>query len=200
MKLIFEDKVNSNRAEFLAKVRNVASRLGIDPNWLMAAMYFESGLNPKAVNPYTQATGLIQFMPSTARSLGINQAALLAMNNVAQLEYVYQYLKPYRNRFKSFIDLYLSIFFPLAIGKPDNWVLQTSRLTAKRIAEQNGIFDLNKDNRITVGEIKKAYLNKIPEQYHKLLKPATITVGTVLLTTAIIYGIHIYRTRNKEAA
>ena len=50
-------------------------------------MVFESRLNPQAVNPISGATGLIQFMPSTARG-GTTTAVLKRMSNVQQLDYV----------------------------------------------------------------------------------------------------------------
>ena len=61
---------SENRSrEFKQKVIDIAGRLQMNPNHLMSIMSFESGLNPRAVNRYSNATGLIQFLPSTcARS------------------------------------------------------------------------------------------------------------------------------------
>ena len=42
---------------FETKVRTIATELRLEPNYLMAAMKFESGLNPKAVNKLSGATG-----------------------------------------------------------------------------------------------------------------------------------------------
>ena len=112
----FEEYIKENREEFTEKVNNISNELGIDANWLMFVMWFESRLNPKAVNPISGATGLIQFMPSTARSLGTTTDVLKRMNNVQQLDYVLAYLRPYKGRMKHWIDVYLAVFYPKAMG------------------------------------------------------------------------------------
>lgn len=66
----FENKVTSNKEAFLQKVRLICAKLGIEPDWLMFVMNSESGLNPAAYNPNGGASGLIQFMPDTAKGLG----------------------------------------------------------------------------------------------------------------------------------
>jgi hypothetical protein len=152
--MLFEEKVKTNRAAFVAKVNKIAALLGIQADWLMAVMYFESRLNEKAVNRSTNATGLIQFMPATAAGLGTSVQSLLSMTNLQQLDYVYAYYKPRAGKLKSLVDLYLCTFFPAAIGMPDQHILQTSRISAGSIAKVNQIFDQNKDLKITVGEIK----------------------------------------------
>lgn len=158
--LAFENFIRSNKTEFIRKVNAVSSYLGIQPDWLMTIMFAESTLNEKAVNRVTRATGLIQFMPATAVGLGTTVDYLLTLSNVEQLDWVQKYYAPYRNRLKSVYDLYLVTFFPVALGKADNWVMQTSRLSARIIAEQNPGVDINKDGQITVGEFKQ-YVDKI---------------------------------------
>lgn len=157
----FEEYIKENREEFTEKVNNISNELGIEANWLMFVMWFESRLNPQAVNPISGAQGLIQFMPSTARSLGTTTDILKRMNNVQQLDYVLAYLRPYKGKMKSWVDVYLAVFYPKAIGKP-NFVI-----TPDIVAKQNKIFDLNKDLDITVDEIKTALRNNMPEKYKK---------------------------------
>ncbi len=135
-------------------LQELATKLGVSQQWLLKLFRIESKNDPKAVNKFTGATGLIQFMPATARALGTTTAALAAMTYEQQLDYVYKYLKPYTGRFRQFCDLYFAVFFPLAIGKPDDWVMQTSSLSASKIAQQNPFYDVNKDSKITVGEVK----------------------------------------------
>ncbi len=155
----FENEIKINRDAFTAKVKQVGNALGINPNYLMAVMSLESGLRSDAVNPVTGASGLIQFMPATARNLGTTLKEIREMSNVEQLDYVYSYLSTYSGKMNSLADVYFAVFFPAAIGKPDSFVLQTSSLSASKIASQNPIFDLNKDSVITVGEVKE-YWNK----------------------------------------
>ena len=94
----FIEYVKENREEFTEKVASICSQLNIKPDWLMFVMWFESKLNPQAVNPISGATGLIQFMPSTARGLGTTTDVLRHMKNVKQLDYVLAYVRPYMIR------------------------------------------------------------------------------------------------------
>ena len=155
----FEEYIKDNRIEFTEKVNNICTELRIEANWLMFVMWFESKLNPQAVNPISGATGLIQFMPSTARNLGTTTAVLKRMSNVQQLDYVLAYLRPYKGRMKRWVDVYLAVFYPKAIGKP-NFVI-----TSDIVAKQNKIFDINKDLDISVKEIESVLRKSIPEQY-----------------------------------
>ncbi len=159
--MLFSEKIKNNVEVFLQKVYAISDLLNINPDWLMAAMYLESSINPAAVNRVTGATGLIQFMPSTANSLGTTTTELATMSNVDQLDYVYKYLKPYAGRMEQLVDVYFAIFFPAAIGKADDYVLQTNNLSAKTIATANSGYDLNKDNQLTVGEVKEAIYNRL---------------------------------------
>ena len=157
----FEEYIKDNRIEFTEKVNNICTELRIEANWLMFVMWFESKLNPQAVNPISGATGLIQFMPSTARGLGTTTDVLKHMSNVQQLDYVLAYLRPYNGRMKTWVDVYLAVFYPRAMGNP-NFVI-----TSDIVAKQNKIFDLNKDLDISVKEIETALRKQIPEKYRK---------------------------------
>jgi hypothetical protein len=168
--MLHEEKVKTNKDAFIAKVISTSQRLNIEPEWLMQVFNSESGVNHLAVNPITNATGLIQFMPNTAVSLGTTVAALKAMTNVQQLDYVYKYLAPYAGRMQSYIDVYFTVFFPLAIGKPDDWVFQTATLSANKIATQNPIFDLNKDGKLTVAEVREAMLRRVPSGWREFFE------------------------------
>lgn len=86
-------------------ISRVAGRLGVDANALAAVISFESAgsFNPAKKNPgYTDnngvfhpssASGLIQFIEPTAKTLGTTTAALRAMSFGKQMEYVERYLK-----------------------------------------------------------------------------------------------------------
>lgn len=176
--MILIEKLKCNkgesRVEFERKVRNICQLLEINPNWLMMLMFLESGLNAQAVNkqpgdpadPYTRAakraTGLIQFMPSTARGHGTTTQQLYKMSAIEQLDYVYKYFRKHSGKIHSYYDLYLYNFFPAAIGKPDTWIVQAKGIPASIIASQNKGFDLNQDHQITVGEIKQKIRMAVP--------------------------------------
>lgn len=177
--MILIEKLQRNKGESLVEfervLRSICSTLGINPNWLMMVMWSESRLNAQAVNKQpgdtdnaqvraaNRATGLIQFMPDTALNLGTTTKALYAMNAIDQLGYVYKYFKPWAGRIKSYFDLYLVTFFPDAVGRPDDYILQTKKLSASTIAKQNPFFDVNKDGKLTVGEIKRRMYESIPK-------------------------------------
>ena len=157
--MIYEEYIKFNKIEFINKVKAICQKLLIQPDWLMLVMYAESGLNPKAVNPNGGATGLIQFMPATAIGLGTTTTELKSMTNIQQLDFVYKYFAPYAGRIKNVHDLYLVTFFPVALGKPETYIMQTKSLTPVIIAKANPGIDLNKDLQITVREFK-AYVDK----------------------------------------
>lgn len=177
--MILIEKLQRNKGEnpaiFEQTVQRICGVLGINPNWLMMVMWSESRLNAQAVNKQpgdsdnplvrtaSRATGLIQFMPDTALAMGTTTKALYGMSAIDQLWYVYKYFKPWTGKIKSYFDLYLVTFFPDAVGKPDNYILQTKKLSAATIARQNPFFDVNKDGILTVGEIKRRMYESIPK-------------------------------------
>lgn len=131
-----------------------ADALNVPVDYLMAVMAFESAETFRAdIKNFagSGATGLIQFMPATARNLGTSVEALASMSPEDQLNYVYKYFRPYKGRLKTLADVYMAVLWPAAIGKPDDFVLwdKQSRPTTYR---QNAGLDVNKDGRITKGE------------------------------------------------
>lgn len=164
--MIYENKVPP---AFAGKVKQIAARLGVNPDHLMAIMWSESRLDLSARNPRGGAVGLIQFMPATAEGLGTTAEKLLKMTGEEQLDYVELFFRPYAAHCRTFADLYLACFFPAAIGKPDGYVLQTRRLPARVIARQNPIFDTDGDDRITVGEFRAKLKSLIPDALHPYL-------------------------------
>jgi hypothetical protein len=170
--LIYEDKIpQSERKAFTDKVKKISKDLEINPNWLMGVMYFESArtFSPSIQNSVSGATGLIQFMPNTAKGLGTSIDELRQMSALRQLDYVYKYYNQnwIRPKLLKYVDLYLATLFPAALGKPDNYVLQSGNLTASKITSQNPIFDKNgnNDGKTTVGEVSAYKLSQIPTEW-----------------------------------
>lgn len=140
--------------EFRDKVRAISGRLGCDPDDLMSCMAWESGrsFSPSKKNMAgSGATGLIQFMPATAKALGTSTAALATMSAVQQLDWVEKYFQPYKGRLATLADLYMAILWPLGVGKPMEYVLwdKRNRPTTYR---QNAGLDINHDGAITKAE------------------------------------------------
>ena len=167
MALIYENKVPASyRTDFVNKVKEIAPRVGLDPNWLMAIMEFESAgtFSPSITNPLGYV-GLIQFGASARKTLGVTKEQLKAMTAVEQLDYVEKYFNLYKGKYKSYVDAYFAVFFPLAIGKPDEWIIQGGGLTAKQIYDANPAFRNVKDGKLRVWEVKKKMLEKLPSQW-----------------------------------
>lgn len=137
---------------FKERVIWVGEDLGFDPNWLMDCMAFESAETFRADirnAAGSGATGLIQFMPSTAKALGTTTDRLAQMAPEDQLNFVWKYFAPYKNKIKNLDDMYMAILWPKAVGKADSYVLFQSGTVAYR---QNAGLDINKDNKITKAE------------------------------------------------
>ncbi len=152
---------------FISKLYDICKKLQINPNWLLIVMWKESKINPKSINKKGGASGLIQFMPRTAKGLGTNIDAIRHMSAVEQLDYVYKYFKPYVGKMKSAQDLYLATFFPAAMGKEDDFILHSNDLSAETIASSNPAVDLDKDNQITKGEFKEYVTKGLPNQWRR---------------------------------
>lgn len=151
--------------EFRARVRQIESNLGINANWLMAIMAFETG---RSLDPATTslagsgATGLIQFIPSTARYLGTSTTALARMTAVQQLDYVERYFEDYARRIRNIGDAYMAVLWPAGINKPDSYVMWEKTGTYARQYAQNAGLDKDRNDQITRGEaverVNKSYM------------------------------------------
>jgi hypothetical protein len=151
--------------EKLEKVTQVSYNLRINPNWLLAVMYFESArtFNPAITNGIG-SVGLIQFTRDKKgvgyKTIGGKQYLLSdikQMSFIEQMNLVEKYYKDVISFTKktpqSFIDTYLITFFPNAIGKTNDYVFETKGLTKSLIAKQNPAFDKNKDGKIVKYEV-----------------------------------------------
>jgi hypothetical protein len=132
-----------------AEVTKICKNLGIKDEWLYAVIWFESRGNPQAINKYSNATGIIQFMPKTAQNLGTTVNNLYNMTVVEQLQYVEKYLKKWDDKYdlNTYLDTYLAVFYPAALGKTKDFVIGTGKLV-----QQNKNVDANKDGTITVAD------------------------------------------------
>jgi hypothetical protein len=151
-KLIYSNKFSP---AFADKVIAMARDLETDPNYIIACMHFETGgtFSPSIRNwAGSGATGLIQFMPLTAVSLGTTVKALASMTAEEQLKWVGLYLHPYRGKLKDKMDVYMSILYPKAVGKPADYVLFRSNNGKNKAYFQNRGLDINKDGAITKAE------------------------------------------------
>ena len=121
----------------ISLLSKVADKYGFPPFWGANLMNFESAgtFNPSITNSIG-ATGIIQFIPSTASDLGVTTDALRKMTFAQQMAYVDLYLHKYfygsgankgifntktgkvTDKFTQ-TDLFMIIFYPVAVGRPD---------------------------------------------------------------------------------
>lgn len=152
----------NNPTAFFNAVELMCNRLGVPTNAMLDCMYIETRgtFSPSEKNPNSSATGLIQFMESTAKWLGTTTAALAKMSNVEQLVYVEKYFKTIIKQVgktpKDFFDCYCCIFQPAWVGASDSAKLANSAYAANK-----GI-DLNKDGSITRGEFRAWAVKQLP--------------------------------------
>ncbi|YCO02867.1 transglycosylase SLT domain-containing protein [Vibrio sp. VNB-15] len=152
--------------EFKSKISDISQELNIDPNHLMTCMAFETAetFSPSIKNGSgSGATGLIQFMPSTAEALGTSTKKLAKMSAIEQLDYVKAYFLPYKNRMVCLEDVYMAILYPAAIGKPHSHVLFKLGSIAYR---QNAGMDRNNAGKITLGDVSYKVRRKLEKGMH----------------------------------
>lgn len=114
-------------------------------------MAFETGerFRSNTRSPVSTATGLIQFMRSTAISLGTTVEKLAAMPEGNQLNFVYKYFKPFAGRLHNIADVYMVILYPKAVGQPMTFPMMVK---GDGNYAANAGLDVDKDHTITKAE------------------------------------------------
>lgn len=166
--------------EFKKKVILIGENLGIDPNYLMAAMAFETGetFSSKKINQKSKAFGLIQFTTVAIKDISLNyghttRELLYNMSEVEQLDYVEKYFALWQKRkgeITSLEDVYMAILCPKAIGKPNDFSLYS--ISDGESYTQNKPLD-GSINKISDGVITKEeathHVRRLYEKGKKLL-------------------------------
>ncbi len=131
-------------------------------SYLMSCIAFETGrtFSPKVRNPSSSAIGLIQFMSSTLKGLGYTKSVVEKMTAEEQLDLVKKYFYSYAYRIKGLEDMYMAILWPVAVGKPNEYVLWKRGTLAYGV---NKGLDSNKNGVITKKEAAQKVLNMLYE-------------------------------------
>lgn len=165
--MIFSSKISEESKKALKDLQQEFGWTDDQLDYLIACMAFESNLNPKAVNKYSGAVGLIQFMPSICKAYGTTTMEMLGRSFVGQIPYVKKHFQPYYKRTKTLSDMYMAIFMPSFIGKPEEAVI-FDKATKPISYNQNKGLDINKDGKITKLEaslmVLKRYQNGLKDQ------------------------------------
>jgi hypothetical protein len=177
-------------AQELAAVEALAAELGTEARWLLAVMSFETAhtFDPAARNKLSGATGLIQFLPSTAKAYGTTVEALAKMSRIEQLVFVRKHFLPFKGKLGSFLDTYLAVFYPTAVGasKGPGYVLFEK---GSKAYEQNAGLDRDKDGKVTRADVEASIQNVLTKP---LVEPSAAPApsGRVLvLGDSLAFGI-----------
>jgi hypothetical protein len=108
----------------------LAKEIAVPGIWLWEVINFESRHNPAAKNPGSSARGLIQFMDSTAKSLGYASSEDLVNKNPSYEDQIMGPVKKYftvlnHGPYPSRQSLYMTIFFPAARNVPPDTTFQS---------------------------------------------------------------------------
>ena len=190
---------------FRSALAEMGMSLGLNPSYIAAPMAVETGhtFSPSIQNPFTGATGLIQFMPPTATAMGTSVEALKKMSATEQLAWVKKFFEPYAGRIRKDVpgDYYLAIFFPALIGHDPSTVIYSAGDTGYA---QNAGLDRNGDGVITVGDVTATVDGVVAEARSR--PPIDVPVGASFLAwafggiVAVLVGSVAYQRRSQVKA
>lgn len=146
---------------FFQGVIDISSSLGCTPHDLLGVMMNESQVRANARNPRSNASGIIQFIPSNLPKLGWPHGpeSFRQLTADEQLPFVERFFRPYvRFGLSSAARVYQAVFLPatLSLGSSSNTVISQRGGIYSFAYDGNKGLDANRDGKITVGELQLA--------------------------------------------
>lgn len=157
-----------------ARLQNAAQNIGCPVDDLDTVIFMESAWKPTAYNEQSGACGLIQWLESTAQDIfKVSAQYIRSLPAYEQLAYVEYYFVINKQRLKvsaipNKYELYLVVFHPAAVMKPDSYVI--GRYPSKAYSGNKSL-DANNDGAITKGEVKVWFDNFVKKK--TLLRPSS---------------------------
>ena len=132
------EKKNKFYNENKVAVDDLASYLGVSAEDVLVIIGSESSFDPTAVNENGGATGLIQFMPNTAKGLGVTTDEIKNMSVAEQLDLAKRFYAPYKDKINNVTDMYMATFYPAALYEDDpSYKIGTKDNTVDSVYNQN---------------------------------------------------------------
>lgn len=142
--------------EFARQLETAARKASVDPLDLATLIQLESAgtWSPTVRNPYSSATGFVQWMPSTWKALGMpDPATLTPAEQLAWIPPTFETSRGGRPPSARSGDTYLLIFYPAAAGAPDDTVIGAA---GSRLAAQNPGME-GPDGSVTAGSVRAVF-------------------------------------------
>lgn len=184
--LLAVPQLETTTSSFRQKLVDLSLAAGLNPNFVAAVISFESGFNPKAVNKYSGATGLIQWMPSN-----FPVADLIDRTAEEQLPLAIAWLKAHgAARSTRATDYYLSVFLPAFIGAPSHLTVglkgsseplrlpsgKATNLSLGKMYAQNAVFDTAGVGSFTIGDVGRKIENLVSAAQGRAPVPVPLPV------------------------
>jgi hypothetical protein len=186
----------------LVALDKAAKKIGIPVDWLATVISFETGGSFDPAQPNragSGATGLIQFMPSTAAAILKIKDPHLAQFMTKKMSFAEQLEKMVVPYFKGGVyntlnDVYLKVFYPAAMNKAANYVVGSA---PSAVYNQNAGFDRDNKGYITRSDITRT-INGIYDQA-ALLPPVVISylIWSQVIAGLAVAGAALYALRVK---
>lgn len=193
---------------------NGIADLGLSPDCAAVVVSIESAFNPKALNKYSGASGLLQVMPGLTKNYGFSSAAAVrsASSEEQVKRIVIPHFKSFTGALKSIGDdcgaYYMAVFLPKFISSPDDVVLGEKdsseivygKTTRGAVYAQNFGFDTDHDGVFTVGDVKnfaRGYAKKdaqrprvtVPASLPRAQGDSGVKLGLAVAAGAVIYAL-----------